>query len=362
MDINYYMKIQNAYGTKNRREKELIKINNEMTRHFSDTFNTEEVLLNDVPTQLMIIKDTDGNTFKKKIKSVHGNKFNLGDYVKWNGQMWLITLVDVDEKTWNRGYMYLCTVPLRWQNSKGKIIERYVYSEDFTKYSNGTTGNNTITIGDNQYGLTVPVDSETKKLKRDMRFPIDFDDSEQPDIYKITNRKVKLNDNQYFGRGATMILTMSFDAFNPNNDKKIAMENGQKVWICNYNSSLSPLPPSLSDPDETGPTVENNNDDLLIKIVYEDDAYILAGGDYKIFKPSITDRNGNSVIVPVEWKVDSFTDINKYVHYEILDDNSLKIKSEYHKSVIGAKILLRVSITSNSNINDLLHVVIGGGI
>ena len=107
MDINYFMKIQNAYGTKNRREKELAKINNEMSKHFEDMFDTEEVLLNDVPTQLMIIKDTDGNTFKKKIKSVHGNKFNLGDYVTWNGQKWLITLVDVDKKTWNRGYIYV---------------------------------------------------------------------------------------------------------------------------------------------------------------------------------------------------------------------------------------------------------------
>ena len=72
MDINYFMKIQNAYGTKNRREKELVKINNEMSRHFEDTYGTVDILLNGTPTKLMIIKDTDNNTFKKKIKSVHG--------------------------------------------------------------------------------------------------------------------------------------------------------------------------------------------------------------------------------------------------------------------------------------------------
>ncbi len=87
------------------------------------------------------------------------------------------------------------------------------------------------------------MDSETKKLKRGMRFPMDFDDSEQPDIYKLTNRKVKLSDNQYFGRGGTMVVTMSFDFFHPNDDKKITMENGWEVWICDYNhSSASPLP------------------------------------------------------------------------------------------------------------------------
>jgi len=251
MNIDYFMKIQNAYGTKSRREKELAKINREMSKHFEDTFDTEEVLINGIPTELMIIKDTEGNTFKKKIKTRHEDKFNLGDYVLWNNQVWLITLVDVDDKTWNRGYMYLCTVPLRWQNSEGKIIERFAYSEDFTKYSSGITGNNTIKIGDNQYDLTLPLDSETKKLNRDMRFAIDFDDSDKPDIYILTNRKVGLNNNEYFGRGGTMILTMSFEAFYSNDDKRITMDNGKEVWICNYKDIIpTPLPPSPLNPDK----------------------------------------------------------------------------------------------------------------
>lgn len=330
MDINYFMKIQNAYGTKNRREKELAKINNEMSKHFEDTFDTEEVLLSDVPTQLMIIKDTDGNTFKKKIKSVHGNKFNLGDYVTWNGQKWLITLVDVDEKTWNRGYMYLCTVPLRWQNSEGKIVERYVYAEDFTKYSNGVTGNNTITIGDNQYGLTLPVDEETKKLKRDMRFPIDFDDSEQPDIYKLTNRKVKLSDNQYFGRGGTMIVTMSFDAFNTNDDKKVAMENGQEVWICNYNNSHTSLPPTPSEPDETT--------DLRCVISGNTN---LKNGYRRTYTVTFTDKDGN----PVDWQGVDYQ-WNVKADFEVkqtISDNKITV-SVNDENLIGGSFFVQIVI------------------
>lgn len=330
MDINYFMKIQNAYGTKNRREKELAKINNEMSKHFEDTFDTEEVLLNDVPTQLMIIKDTDGNTFKKKIKSVHGNKFNLGDYVTWNGQKWLITLVDVDEKTWNRGYMYLCTVPLRWQNSEGKIIERYVYAEDFTKYSNGVTGNNTITIGDNQYGLTLPMDEETKKLKRDMRFPIDFDDSEQPDIYKLTNRKVKLSDNQYFGRGGTMIVTMSFDAFNTNDDKKVTMEDGQEVWICNYNNSHTPLPPTPSEPDETT--------DLRCVISGNTN---LKNGYRRTYTVTFTDKDGNSVDwqgVNYQWNFKADFEVK-----QTIVDNKITV-SVNDENLIGGSFFVQVIV------------------
>lgn len=238
MDINYFRKIQNATGTQNRRDRELAKVNRQMTRHFEDTFDTEEVLVNGIPKKLMIVKDTDANTFKKKIKSVNTDKFNLGDYVEWDGQIWLITSLDPDNKTWCRGYMYLCTVLLRWQNDDGRIIERYAYSEDFTKYSAGEYGNNTLTVGDNQYGLTIGVDYETKKLHRDMRFAIDFDYIQEPDVYRLTNKKMALNNNEYFGRGATMIITMSYDFFNKDVDMLVETENGNHVWICDYKTPL----------------------------------------------------------------------------------------------------------------------------
>lgn len=343
MDINYFIKIQNAYGTKNRREKELAKINNEMSKHFEDTYGTVDILLNGTPTQLMIIKDTDNNTFKKKIKSVHGDKFNLGDYVEWNNQKWLVTLIDADERTWNRGYMYLCTVPLRWQNSEGKIIERYVYAEDFTKYSNGITGNNTITIGDNQYGLTLPVDEETKRLKRDMRFPIDFDDSEQPDIYKLTNRKVKLSDNQYFGRGGTMIVTMSFDAFNLNDDKKVTMENGQEVWICNYNNSHTHLPPTPSEPDETT--------DLRCII---SGGTNLRNGYTRSYTVSFADKNGLNIDwnkVSYHWNIVSIFEVSQNIHENEID---LSVDDEdlvYSKSSFLLQIIVKDVVIAEIKIN-----------
>lgn len=303
------MKIQNAYGTKNKREKELAKVNRVMSKHFENTFDTENVLLNGEPFKLMIVKDTDGNVFKKKIKSRHEDKFNLGDYVIWNNQVWLVTLLDPDDKTWNRGYMYLCTVPLHWQNSKGEIIERYAYSEDFTKYSSGVIGNNTISIGDNQYGLTLPIDSETKKLNRDMRFPIDFEDSDKPDIYKLTNRKVNLNNNEYFGRGGTMILTMSYDAFNCNEDKRVFIENGKEVWICNYKDFSTSTTPKPSESDETT--------DLTITISGNQNLRI---GITRTYTANITDLDGNSVQWDntFSWNVVSDIGVSQTINEDII--------------------------------------------
>lgn len=345
MNIDYFMKIQNAYGTKNRREKELVKVNQSMSKHFTDTFDTEEVLINEVPRELMIIKDTDGNTFKKKIKSKHNEKFNLGDYVKWNNQFWLVTLVDVDEKTWNRGYMYLCTVPLRWQNSEGKIIERYAYSEDFTKYSSGTTGNNTITIGDNQYGLTLPIDSETRKLKRDMRFPIDFEDAEQPDIYELTNRKVNLNNNEYFGRGGTMVVTMSYDAFNKDKDKRVIMENGNEVWICDYNevnTDNTDTPTTPSTPDEN----PNETTVLIAKITFKGSQELKIGGSTKTLTGSFVDADGNTTTDVGVWEIITIDELLPYLEYSI-DGNTLKI-NVLDTDFIDSKVRIMFSSADNT--------------
>ena len=207
-----------------------------------------------------------------------------GMYIFFEGGYWLIIGFPGTNGIYEKATMSLCQFKLRWQNFEGQIIERWAYTEDFTKYSNGLTGNNTLTIGDNQYGLTLPIDSETKKLKRDMRFPIDFDDSEQPDIYKLTNRKVKLNDNNCSGRGGTMIVTMSFDAFNPHDDKRIVMEDGQEVWICNYNNSHTPLPPTPSEPNETTDLRCLISGNMNHKNGYK-----------RIYFVNFTDRNGNYI-------------------------------------------------------------------
>lgn len=293
MDITYFQKINNTYKSSGRQETDLYLLNKHVAERFADTIDYHVVNRNGREYELIIIKDTEGNTFKKKIKSKHSDPFDLGDYIEWNNQHWLVTLIDPDEKAYHSGYMYLCTVPLRWQNSKGEIVERWAYSEDFTKYSSGVSANNTITIGDNQYGLTVPIDEETKQLKRDMRFPIDLDDAKEPDIYKLTNRKVNLNNYQYFGRGSNMSLTLSFDAYNKDFDKRVKLEDGTEVWIAGYISSPTAPP---DPPDETA--------NLFAHINFTGSNIIRIGGNKKKFTATLTDKDGNSLdMIPI-WTIE----------------------------------------------------------
>ena len=248
MDIEYYMKLQNAYGTKNKREKNLAKINKHADRHFEDTFDTQDVLVNNEPMQLMIVRDTDNNTYKKKIKSRHNDIIRLGDYIEWNNQIWIITLLDTDDKVWNRGYMYLCEILLRWQDDNGNIIERWGYSEDYTKYSMGESGNSTITVGDYQYGITLPVDEYTKKLTRENRFVVDFEGNYPPDTYRLTGKKGFISDYRYFDKGGVFTITLSYEQFNKATDKLVKLENNTGAWICDYKTpSTSTLPPSEPD-------------------------------------------------------------------------------------------------------------------
>jgi len=187
----------------------------------------------------------------------------------------------------------------------------------------------------------LPVDSETKKLKRDMRFPMDFDDSEQPDIYKLTNRKVKLSDNQYFGRGSTMILTMSFDAFNTNEDKKVVMENGQEVWICNYNNFSTPLPPTPSEPNETT--------DLRCVISGNTN---LKNGYRRTYSVMFTDTDGNDINwqnVNYQWNVIADFDIKQTINNSkitvSINDENLIGSSFFIQILIGETVLSEIEVS-----------------
>lgn len=345
MDITYFQKINNIYKSSSRQETDLYLLNKYVDERFADTIDYHVVSRNGLPYELIITRDTEGNTFKKKIKAKHSTPFNLGDYIEWNNQHWLVTLIDPDEKAYHSGYMYLCTVPLRWQNSKGKIVERWAYSEDFTRYTSGVAANNTISIGDNQYGLTLPTDEETKQLKRDMRFPIDLDDSEQPDIYKLTNRKVNLNNNQYFGRGSNMVITLSYDAFNKDYDKCITLENGSSIWIAGY----IPSPTTTPDPDPIDPNTPNETANLFATISGNTSLKVGFSRSYSV---TFTDQDGAAVTdVDFEWKINSkFTDkIRQTVSGRTInlrvDDDTLIGESFFIEIIIENKVVGNIKIT-----------------
>lgn len=341
MDLNYFQKINNTYMSKSKQETELYLINRNTEYDFNDSIDYQKVKKNGIEYELIIIKDTEGNTFKKKIKSRPSAPFNLGDYIEWNNQIWLVTLLDPDDKTHGSGYMYLCTILLRWQNEYGQIVERFGYSEDFTKYSTGKTGNDKVQVGDYQYGITLPCDIETKKLKRGKRFAIDFEDIYPPDVYALTNRKIFLNDYNYFKRGAVIGWTLSYDFFNPNFDKFVQLDNGTTVCICDYTP--------IDDQEEI------INHDQIISTISPLNSSLIAGATYKQYIGTFL--QGNQIIdLPGEWEIDCLEYLTPFIIYNI-DNNKINIKVRNDSSVIGGVINLTYKNTEQ-NISTTCEIII----
>lgn len=258
-----------------------------------------------------------------------------GYYVKYENATWIIdtNVVNVDGAYWTTR-MSRCQYVLRWQNSSGEIVERWAYASDQTKYSNGETGNTTVTIADNQYGLLLPIDSETKLLKRGMRFAFDFDDAEVPDIYDLSNRKINLAEG-------TIQLSFSFDAFNKNTDKRVTMPNGLKVWICDYHSPTTPTPPPETD--ETAVLSASISGKTELKL-----------GLPCTYTTTFADENGMEVTdVAFDWSVASDFEVEQNVN-----GNKIELYVD-DDSLIGESFLLRVLI-SNSVVSEIEITVVDG--
>lgn len=275
--------------------------------------------------------------------TTHDNSIKIGEYlhdIKEN-TYWIVCDSFNTNDIHYEGKMVQCNCILRWQNSYGKIIERWVFVEDFTKYSNGTTGNNTLTVGDNQYGVIIPIDEETKRLKRNMRFPIDFDDSEQPDVYRLTNRKTALNDYSLSGHGGTMIITMSINSYNKDKDKQIMLDNGKKVWICDYKEKS---------PDD----IQKNNNITFVK------AKILGEENIKLgFQRTymVEFENDNGILdwkdVEFKWDITSHFDRDKITSQCI--NNAIQLYAE-DEDLLDEKIKLSVIVNDRIITEKVLNI------
>lgn len=316
----------------------------ETTENVKDNFNLRrfyssegyDILINGVEERCLI--QTSSNPLRELNDSriIHcpiTANIKRGHYVQHEDSTWIVdtNVVNVDGAYYT-ARMSRCQYLLRWQNRNGKIVERWAYASDQTKYSNGEKGSSTLTIGDNQYGLLLPIDEETKFLKRNMRFSFDFDDAEEPDIYELTNRKVNLNEG-------TMLLSFSFSAFDKNSDKQITLENGVLAWICDYNASAVP---SLSTANQDNITYSISGNSKL--------KYGIARNYTAIF----TDEKGNSVAPPpFMWNVVSNFDISQatdgnQIRLQVKDKNCIN-KMFQLQLVVGSSVVSEIVITVVDN-------------
>lgn len=230
--------------------------------------------------------------------------------------------------------MSMCNWKLKWQNSTGEIISRWAYISSASKYNDGETGNNVITLGSDQLSVEIPIDNESLNIKRKTKFFID-NNNDDPTVYELTGTNNVTN--TYGGHGITAWIVKEC-AYSPTNDDL-------KYGVCNYITPTTPSTPINPDENPDKTTVH-----LTISSTKD---YLKFGGAYTTFKGIIVDNNGNAIPEIGTWNiVCDFTEILNTT----ISDNQIKIKvSDNYPKLVGATFKLVFSL---GDILTVKHITI----
>ena len=246
MDWNKYINHITAEG-KTQRDRQITRLKNQINNKVGSNPSYKSVKLNGEETHLII--NTSTKPYYKEFQSLPDQKILAGDYVEWANSMWLVLNADSDDEVYIDGNLRQCQHRIYWQKADGTIVSRYAYTENASSYSNGETGNNTITLQSNQFMVYLPYDEETAELDNGKRIHMSRSNAKcKP--YELTRP-----DDVTYGFGEKGVLNIIFTQtqYNQENDKLITLEDGTQAWICDYiDSSSTPSTPSEpTTPDET---------------------------------------------------------------------------------------------------------------
>ena len=262
-----------------------------------------------------------------------------GMYVFFEDCYWLLTGYPGNNKVYEKVTAVLCQYCLRWQNSLGQIVERWVNLASASKYDVGEGGNKNIYLTSNNLSILVPNDEESMMLEG-MRVFVDQRDVNPTRVFKIT----RLDDSLYFygNHGSVLSLIADKTEFNENTDN-------QKLKICDYYAQ--PTKDSFGDikdyPEQTYPN---------FRIVHNGNPTIISGGNAKTF--SVVFEDENCTCVP-EWSVITLPENEDYISSTVNKDRSITLKCTYESSIVGTKVMLVAAV---GNKEETLLITIGGGI
>ena len=308
--MDRYTARMTQYGT-TQRERIVNRLKTNLNNKLQDNPSYKSVKLNGEETNLII--NTSTKPYYKEFQSLPDQKILAGDYVEWADSMWLVLNADSDDEVYTDGNLRQCQHRIYWQKADGTIVSRYAYTENASSYSNGETGNNTITLESNQFMVYLPYDEETAELDNGKRVHMSRSNAKcKP--YELTRP-----DDITYGFGEKGVLNIIFTQtqYNQENDKLITLEDGTQAWICDYIDS-SPTPPSE-------PTTPDETEDLCAKITFKGAQELKIGGNYKTLTGSFVDKDGNTTSDIGVWDVITIDELKPYVDYTYTD-NILKIK------------------------------------
>ena len=300
--MDRYIARMTQHGT-TQRERIVNRLKTNLNNKLQDNPSYKSVKLNGEETHLII--NTSTKPYYKEFQSLPDQKILAGDYVEWADSMWLVLNADSDDEVYTDGNLRQCQHRIYWQKADGTIVSRYAYTENASSYSNGETGNNTITLQSNQFMVYLPYDEETAELDNGKRVHMSRSNAKcKP--YELTRP-----DDITYGFGEKGVLNIIFTQtqYNQENDKLITLEDGTQAWICDYIDS-TPTPPSE-------PTTPDETEDLSATISGNKNLKV---GFSRTYTATLSDNDGNAVQwddtkygwnVVSDFDVDMTTNVNK---------------------------------------------------
>lgn len=309
-------KAYTSYEGNNARERKKNKLIHDVYTMSKDSLSFKDVLVNDVARNVIIYHATMEN--KKYICSLPNESLDIGDIITYKDSKWIMLRAECDDEIYVNGYMERCNYKLRWQNEDGDIIKQDALIQTASQYNSGEFAIKTITIGYNQYLITIPLNENTLKIRSDDRFFIDIN-HEMPKPYRVT--RTDTVSGSFYGVGVINLIVTE-DQIKENSDNI-------ELLICDYTEKIN---------------IINN-----INITCSNKPQIICGGNYKTFT-SDTDN--------VTFSIDGTIDLSK-ITLNQTSSNKCKLKCSNDTSLIGSTIKLKCT---NSVDSGEIYVDIVSGI
>jgi hypothetical protein len=324
----------NLHGT-TQRERLLNRTKINLQNKLPNSLSYKDVVLNGEKTQLII--NTSTKPYFKEFESLPNQKVLAGDYVEWANSTWLVLNADCDDEIYTDGNLYQCQHCIYWQKPDGAIVSRFVYTENASAYNNGETGNNTITLQSNQFMVYMPYDEETAELDNGIRIHMSRSNSKcKP--YDLT----RPDDITYgFGEKGGLNSIFTQTQYNQDKDKLVTLDDGTKVWICDYIEMDNTEEPTTPSTPESG----NETSDLSATISGNKNLKV---GFARTYTATIVDENGNAVA----WNDDySWNVVSDFKVVQEATDNKIELFVD-DEELIDSSFLLQV-IVDNAVVSEI---------
>jgi hypothetical protein len=318
-DIDYFLKINNTYGTTNKKQTQLYNIKNHVNDRFDDTIDCYSVKLNNLDRQLLIIRTVKQD--EKIIKSRPNEEFTVGDYVSFDDKTWLVMTKDECNQVYTTGMIKLCNYILKFQSPSGTILSYPCIDE--TSSTIGVSENDKISTLNGIHRIKLPFDDNTKLIREDRRFFIDKSGTNTAKVTDVNNTEFNYGD-----KGIIELTLQKDSSYNPMTDI-----NG----VCNYfEPIITPTPPE-----------DEGYSSILIS------GNLVVGGRERTLTPTFYENDGTvNTDVTAIWNID-YNGIAVSNFVVIYSGNLLVIKVKENYELIGQSITVGVSDGNGGYIGEL---------